>query len=394
MFQLRDYQVEAVEKAVTFLRDPKNKNNGILVLPTGSGKSLVIASIIKRLQEPTIVFQPSKEILEQNYNKLLSYGYKASIYSASLNSKVISPITFATIGSVNGKADLFRQFKYILIDECHFVNPKKGMYKEFLTLLGHIKVLGLTATPYRLSSDGWGGSILKFLTRTRPRVFKDVVYYVQNKTLFDRGYLAKLQYFNVDEGFDREKLQVNSTGADYTDKSLRQYYEQVNFKDRILHYIQRLIKAQRQSILVFTSFVEESRYLVQRLPDAALVSAKSSKSERESIIKGFRAGKIKVVCNVGILTTGFDYPELSTIVLARPTMSLALYYQMIGRGIRPHYSKPSTWIIDLCNNNSLFGKVEDMEINDGGNGKWYIYGKGIRKQLTNQYFQTEERYSR
>ena len=392
MYELRDYQIEAVQKSAEYLKS-NSKDNGIIVLPTGSGKSLVIASLIKKLQEPTLVFQPSKEILEQNYQKLLAYGYRASIYSASLNSKEISPITFATIGSVNGKADLFRQFKYILVDECHFVNPKQGMYKKFLEMLDGSRVLGLTATPYRLSSDQFGGSILKFLTRTRPRVFKDLVYYVQNRLLFERGYLAKLEYYSID-GFSRTALKENSTGADYTDKSLKSYYKQIKFEDKILNVIKRLLNAGRKNILVFTRFVEESQYLVRQLPDVAeMVTAESSKSERERVILGFRQGKIKVVFNVGILTTGFDYPELSTIVLARPTMSLALYYQMIGRGIRIHPLKPSTWIVDLCKNKELFGKVEDMTITDGGNGKWHIYGEGVRKQLTNVYFQGYERFS-
>lgn len=91
-----------------------------------------------------------------------------------------------------------------------------------------------------------------------------------------------------------------------------------------------------------------------------------------------------MVCNVGVLTTGFDYPELETVILARPTMSLALYYQMIGRGVRPHPAKEYTKIVDLCGNIHLFGKVENLEIIDGGNGKWFITNG--RRRLTNVYY--------
>jgi DNA repair protein RadD len=382
MYILREYQKEAVSKAVDFFKSP-TKGNAIEVLPTGSGKSLIIANIVKELGEKTLVFQPSKEILEQNFAKLICYGYNASIFSASLGSKEISDITFATIGSVINKKELFQGFKYIIVDECHLVNSKGGMYEEFINGLG-AKVLGLTATPYRLVTDGFGGSILKFLTRTRPRVFKSVIYYIQNKELFDAGYLARLKYFPIN-GFDRSQLQLNTTGADYTDASVQRYYESVGFSDKVLKCINRLIEIGRKNILVFTRFVDESQYLVNNIPDAAIVTAESNKKERESVISGFRSGRIKVVCNVGILTTGFDYPELETIVLARPTMSLALYYQMIGRGIRPHQDKDHTMVVDLCNNIDLFGNIEDLTLLPGENGKWAIYNKN--RQLTNVYYQ-------
>ena len=138
-----------------------------MVLPTGSGKSLIIADIAARLDGHTLVFQPSKEILEQNFKKLCSYGIlDCSIYSASFNSKEISRITFATIGSVKNHPELFTHFKNIIVDECHLVNPKEGMYKDFFDAV-KCKVLGLTATPYRLSSSRDFGSMLKFITRTK-----------------------------------------------------------------------------------------------------------------------------------------------------------------------------------------------------------------------------------
>lgn len=380
-YTLRPYQKEAVDAAVKFLKSPV-KGNGIEVLPTGSGKSLIIANIVKELKAPTIVFQPSKEILDQNYAKYLSYGYYASIYSASKNQKVVSDVTFATIGSVIRKADVFRNFKYIIVDECHLVNAKGGMYRDFLSRIGGAKVLGLTATPYRLVTDGFGGSILKFLTRTRPRIFQYVVYYVQNEDLHDQGYLSKIEYVSTN-GFDRTKLQLNTTGADYTDTSVQRYYRATNFPDKIAQTVNEAIKI-RKNVLVFTRFVEESEYLISKIPNSAIVTGETPKTERERVIEGFRNGKIKVVCNVGVLTTGFDYPELETVVIARPTMSLALYYQMIGRGIRPHPEKDYTWVIDMCGNTKMFGPVERLRINPGENGKWFISSGS--KQLTNVYY--------
>lgn len=381
-YVLRPYQVEAVEAGLKHLSSKVGKG-GILVEPTGSGKSLVIAGIVKQLKEPTLIFQPSKEILEQNFMKYQDYGGQASIYSASMNSKKISNVTFATIGSVVRKPDLFKQFKNIIVDECHFVNAKNGMYKEFLGIVGE-RFLGLTATPYRLITDGFGGSILKFLTRTRPRVFDQVLHITQNDFLFDNGWLATLEY-KLNPNFDSGQLHLNSTGADYTDTSVRSYYEKINFIGILARYVKRALKVGRKNILVFTRFVQESQALVDALgPEAAIVSAETKKRDRADIIKRFRSGQIKVVSNVGVLTTGFDYPELETIVMARPTMSLALYYQMIGRGIRPHPNKQSTWVIDLCNNFSKFGRVEDLRLGGDAKGLWVVKSKG--RQLTNIYF--------
>nr|DAZ44061.1 MAG TPA: Chromatin remodeling complex ATPase [Caudoviricetes sp.] len=354
-----------------------------------SGKSLIIADIAARLDGHILVFQPSKEILEQNFKKLCSYGIlDCSIYSASFNSKEISRITFATIGSVKGHPELFSHFKNIIIDECHLVNPKEGMYKDFLSIL-NCKVLGLTATPYRLSSSQDFGAMLKFITRTRPAIFKEVIYHVQVSTLLDMGYLAKLNYYSMNPiGWNEFNLKTNTTGADYTDKSVQREYERIDFYGYLVHIVQRLMNpiqgGKRKGILVFTRFLKEAERLTMSIPGCAIVSGDTPKSTREMILKQFKTGEIPVVANVGVLTTGFDYPELDTIVMARPTMSLAMYYQIVGRAIRPHPSKECGWFVDLCGNIKRFGEVSDLRLVDGGNGKWAVFSKG--RQLTNVRF--------
>ena len=390
MYKLRDYQQKASDAAVSFFNNKAKKNNAIMVLPTGAGKSLVIADIANRLEGHTLVFQPSKEILEQNYLKLCSYGVlDCSIYSASFGKKEISRITFATIGSVVNHPELFFHFQNIIIDECHHVNPKDGMYKSFLSMM-KCKVLGLTATPYRLSSSRDFGSMLKFITRTRPCVFSEVIYQVQISTLLDMGYLSKLNYYPMNPvGWNERNLKVNTTGADYTDKSVTMEYERIDFYGYLVHIVQRLVNntvtgSKRKGILVFTRFLKESERLTWSIPGTAIVSGDTPKKERERILEAFKAGEIPVVANVGVLTIGFDYPELDTIVMARPTMSLALWYQIVGRSLRPHPNKEAGWIVDLCGNIKRFGEVKDLRLVDGGNGKWAVYS-GYR-QLTNVRF--------
>ena len=388
-YRLRDYQSQASDAAVRFFSDTSRRNNAIMVLPTGSGKSLVIADIAARLEGHTLVFQPSKEILEQNYRKLCSCGVMdCSIYSASMNRKEVSRITFATIGSVKAHPELFSHFQHIIVDECHLVNPKEGMYSEFFAAV-RCKVLGLTATPYRLSSSRDFGSMLKFLTRTRPRVFTEVIYHVQVSTLLEMGFLARLQYFALNPlGWNELDLKVNTTGADYTDKSVQALYDRIDFRAYLVSIVRRLLSPKsgrpRNGILVFTRFLDEAERLCRQIEGCAIVSGETPKREREEILARFKAGELRVVANVGVLTTGFDYPELDTVVMARPTMSLAMWYQIVGRAIRPHPTKESGWIVDLCGNLRRFGEVSDLRLEDQGYGKWVVTSRG--RQLTNVYF--------
>lgn len=390
MYKLRDYQQKASDAAVSFFNNKAKKTNAIMVLPTGSGKSLIIADIAARLDGHTLVFQPSKEILEQNFKKLCSYGIlDCSIYSASFNSKEISRITFATIGSVKNQPELFTHFNNIIVDECHLVNPKEGMYKKFFEVV-NCKILGLTATPYRLSLSQEFGAMLKFITRTRPAIFKEVIYHVQVSTLLDMGYLSKLNYYPMNPtGWNELNLKVNTTGADYTDRSVQREYERIDFYSFLVHIVQRLVNNQktgikRKGILVFTRFLKEAERLTYSISGCAIVSGDTPKGERERILEAFKAGEISVVANVGVLTTGFDYPELDTVVMARPTMSLAMWYQIVGRAIRPHPNKEAGWIVDLCGNINRFGYVENLKLVDGGNGKWAVFSNG--RQLTNIRF--------
>lgn len=422
-YQLRDYQQQASDAAVRFFQND-NDRNGLLVLPTGSGKSIVIADIANRLNDHVLVFQPSREILTQNFAKLKSYGVEdCSIYSASFNSKEISRITFATIGSVKAHMEDFNHFKYIIVDEAHTCNAQGGMYKDFFDCAER-KILGLTATPYRLFSsvtylDREGKQvyrprdeekekefeqklinrsirmenkcILKFLTRMRPRIFHDVIYQVDISTLLQRGYLAKMRYFDLSI-MNHAMLKRNSTGMDFDDKNLKATYDQCNLTTHLINVVRRLQHPKdgrpRKGILVFTRFIDEAELLCDYIEGCAIVTGSTPKKQRERILEDFKAGIIKVVANVGVLSTGFDYPELDTVVLARPTMSLALYYQIVGRAIRPHEDKECSWIVDLAGNIQRFGRVEDLHLQENRAGEYIITGAPNNevRQLTNIFF--------
>lgn len=384
VFTPRPYQSEAISAGVNFFNE-KKKYNGLVILPTGSGKSVVIANTAKELTGKSVVFQPSKEILEQNFKKFISYGYRAGIYSASAGMKYIDDITFATIGSVAKKPHLFEKFKNIIIDECHLVNPEQGMYHSFIKTLGHAKVLGLTATPYRLTS-GFDGAMLKWLTRTSPRIFNKELYFVQNSVLFEAGHLAPLEYYSFDK-IDRTMLQVNSSGTDFTEASLKAYYRQINMPKITTEYANRIL-AKRKSLLVFCSLIEEAKKVSEGVSGSVVITGDTDPAVRSKLLSQFCAGSIRCVINVGVLTTGFDYPELEAVLIARSTMSLSLYYQIVGRVMRPFIyedgSKKVGWVADLGGNIPFFGKIETMKIQQNEKGLFSIWNNG--RQLTNVTF--------
>jgi len=377
----RGYQYKVVDMTMEFLEKTKHKN-GINILPTGAGKSIIIAELARRLKEPLIIFQPSREILEQNYLKYCSYGFtNASIYSASFNSKEISDVTFATIGSTYRKPELFSHFKIAIIDECDVVNPKQGMYKEFLETI-KCRIIGFTATPFRLAHNSWG-TIIRFLTRTRPRVFHDVIAFVQIGDLMNQGYLHKPEYVRI-AGFDSSRLEVNSTGNDYKESSVRKYFDEIEFQKSVLNTSMRCIET-RKHTLIFTQFLKEALYLQKESKGKiGVVSANTLSKERRDLTAAFKEGHLKGMANVGIYQIGFDFPELDTIIGARPTRSLRLYYQMIGRMIRTSKDKHKAYYIDLVQNMLQFGRIEDYKITKDEKGLWCLNSGD--KQLTNVYF--------
>ena len=407
-FTLRPYQKQASDAGVNFF-STKGDWNGIEILPTGSGKSLVVADIANRLDGDTLILQPSKEILAQNYDKMRSYGKECSVYSASMKSKEIGKITFATIKSVMFDIGSFDHFRNIIIDECHKVNPKEGQYVDFIRHTRR-KVLGLTATPYILGStrvpikgpDGnvirnlYGepemqrGAILRFITRMKPKVFKEVLYYCQVWDLLQQGYLAQVNYYDVTpQSFldASDNLQRNTTGMDYDVDSVQRSFRYVGMYSYLVGILRRLLKAGRKHVLVFCHTLAEAESLHGCFTGCAYVSGETNQNERDRILQEFKAGNIRIVANVGVLTTGFDFPALDTVVMARPTMSLAMYYQIVGRLLRPYPGK-QPWFIDLCGNVRRFGRVEHLWIDCPTAGGWVVKGYvgGVWRQLTNIFF--------
>lgn len=390
MFELRDYQKVTVDKAIEFFRSSA-RYKPMAVLPTGSGKSIIIAYITKQLNSRVLVLQPSKELLEQNYKKYEAITRDnpdlpvASVYSASFGVKEVGKITFATIGSVHKKPELFRGYN-IIIDECHNVPPKKNsMYVSFLKRV-ESKVLGLTATPFRLKSytnmdfDPMAKpgeknsnpkiSKINLLNRERPLFFNKFLHVVNISEMYDKGYLCPINYISLK--YNKSDLRLNSTGADYSEDSVTKSLSRNDILNKIPGILDQAYKKKQKSCLVFVKRVAEAKELSEKVPFSSYIHSLTPKKERARIIQNFKKGNIKTLFNVSVLTEGFDYPGLDTIILARPTMSLSLYIQMVGRGMRKEEGKDKCSVVDMCGNIDKFGKVEEIRVEEDYYAGWVL----------------------
>lgn len=389
-YVLRYYQKNAVTAGLNFFNDKKQKKKSIIVMPTAAGKSLVIANIANKLDGNVICIQPTKELLEQNYDKFISYGNKASIYSASMNSKEIGEVTFATIGSVYKKPELFKEFKYVIIDECHLTSPNEGStHHKFLDSL-KVKVLGLTATPFRLKSYSYPEphSKLCILNRIRPKIFQDIIYVTQIQEMIEDGYWAPLDY--ILQPFDRSKLVMNSTGANYTETSVMKSLKEQGVIGQAIFMAKKLQKQYCKRILIFAPDISSSEYIASKL-NINSVTSKTHKKDREVYLGRFNDGLDWAISNVNVLSVGYDNQQIDAIIDVNPTLSLARYYQKLGRGVRvdlsPNPIKESCVIVDLVGNYDMFGKIEDLVIKKEDGNKWGVFSGN--RLLTNEPFTKE-----
>ncbi len=376
--KLRENQVEPVKKGVEFFQQKKAVPS-IIVAPTAFGKSIVIAEIAHQLGEKLLVIQPSKELLEQNYNKFINLGGQASIYSAAMGEKEIGEVTYATIGSIVNIAHKFHTLgiNKVIIDECdRFPREPDGMLRRFLTAAKITHVLGLTATPLKLQTNidehfrPFSKLVMLTSKSKKGNYFKEIIHVAQIKEMVDLGFWSPLQYESYD--FDTGALVYNSTNAEFTDDSIKRAYKQQDIGGKIIKRISEL--PDRKSILIAVPSIEEAKELSTRLPSCEAIFSGMPDSERNKIISDFKSGKLRIIVQVTILSVGFDHPELDCIITGRPTASLSWWYQFVGRVTRIHPDKLNGLVIDFVGSVPKFGKVEDLYFKFE-EPLWKLYGE-------------------
>lgn len=351
--KLRDYQQEAVYSVFRYFDAEKGKaGNPLILLPTGTGKSLVIAGFLKLLYEwfpnqRVMMLTHVKELIAQNYDKLMKVWPEApaGIYSAGLGRKdVYNLITFGGIASVAKHAAKFGKVDLIFVDEAHLISPRDAtMYKKFFAALRevnpYLKIIGLTATPYRLGY----GSIVKEDPED-DALFDKVTFDATTPDAFnwflDQGYLLPVVPKRTKMELDISG--VGKRGGEFIAKELQ---NAVNRDDATLRALEEALEVgeDRNSWLVFCSGIEHAMDTASMLNDMGIpcgcIHSKLDAKERDEIIEKFKSGEFRALTNNNVLTTGFDHPMLDLIIMLRPTASAVLWVQMLGRGTRPVYAE-------------------------------------------------------
>lgn len=361
--QLRTYQTEAIQSIYDWFE--AGKNAPLVVTPTGSGKSVILSGFIKRAcseypDTKIIVITHVKELVAQDYGAIVRSwpNAPAGVFSAGLGKRQLKPITVASIQSIYNKDIFHGRFDLIMIDEAHLIpHSSDGMYREFLdksmAINPHTKLIGLTATPYRLKTGS--------LHEGEGALFDGISYEVSIADLIAQGYLCRL---TARHGDDVDLSGVRVTGGDY---NIGQLSERMSALELVEHHADLIVSRckDRQSWLIFSVTVEHaaqiSAALKRRGVSADYVDGSMGNKDRDSRINALKNGQLRALVNCSILTTGFDHPAIDAVVLLRPTLSPGLYVQMVGRGLRLHPSKQDCLVLDFGGNVRRHGFIDKVE---------------------------------
>jgi DNA repair protein RadD len=374
MMELRPYQRECVDAVYEHLRT--RDDNPCAVVPTAGGKTPIMATICKdavgQWNGRVLILAHVKELLEQSADKLRAVcpEIEFGIYSAGLKRRdTRNPVIIAGIQSVYKRACELDAFDLVLVDEAHLIPLEgEGMYRQFLAdakvINPDLRIVGFTATPFRFKT----GPIC-----TPEGFLNHICYEVGVRELIVGGYLCPLI----------TKAGINK--ADFGGLHVRGG-EFVADEMEALMDDDRLVEAacgetvgytrERRGVLIFASGVKHGEHIVRVLKErhdveCGFVTGETPAKERDATLGRFRRGELRYLCNVNVLTTGFDAPHIDCVALVRPTMSPGLYYQMVGRGFRLHPGKANCLVLDFGGNVMRHGPVDDIKVTtmDRGSGQ-------------------------
>mgnify|MGYP000428855696 CR=1 FL=1 len=367
--QLRPYQLEAVEAVYRHLRE--RDDNPCVVIPTAGGKTPVIASICRDAVQlwggKVLILAHVRELLEQAADKLRAVApdLPFGLYSAGLNRRDLGyPVTIAGIQSVYKRAADIGAVDLVIVDEAHLIPPDgEGMYRTLLADLRQInprvRVIGFTATPFRMRTG----------TICSPDNFLNAVCYeIGVRELIVQGYLCPLRTKAGTQKPDTDRLHVRA--GEYIASEVEDLMDEdalvLSACREIVQYTQ-----DRNSVLIFASGIRHGQHIAQVLQErhgaeCGFVCGDTLPFERDEALRRFRAGNLKYLCNINVLTTGFDAPNIDCVALVRPTLSPGFYYQMVGRGFRLHPGKHDCLVLDFGGNVLRHGPVDQLRASSGG----------------------------
>lgn len=358
---LRPYQQAASDAAVDWMR--RSLEPAVIEAVTAAGKSHVIADMALRIHDMTgkrvLCLAPSAELVHQDRAKLIATGTPASMFSASAGAKDLRhPIVFGSPLTVKNRISRFQDgYAMVVLDECHLIAPTvRGIIEEMRAGNPNLRVIGLTATPYRLGSGyifrQWPDGTVNDDTRARDPYFTKCVYRITGPDLISQGYLTRPVIGETGaEHYDTSALAVNSRGQFDAGAVDRAYHGHGRKTAAIVADVVARSR-DRMGVMLFAATVRHAEEVLASLPPdlSAMITGDTPKGERASIIARFKARRIKYLVNVAVLTTGFDSPHVDVIAILRKTESVGLLQQIIGRGLRLHDDKRDCLVLDYTDN--------------------------------------------
>jgi len=360
-YTLRPYQQQAVSATLAHFR--QTDDAAVIVLPTGSGKSLVISELASLARHKILVLAHVKELVEQNHEKYQSYGLTAGIYSAGLGRKQLDhQVTFASIQSAAPNlTDFSDYYSLLIIDECHRIgltredDEAQNQYQQLISKLKianpKLKVLGLTATPFRLGIGWIYQHHYHGFTRTdEPRPFVDCIYEMPLALMIKQGFLTPPNLIDATIAhYDFSSINANQLGNYPAQEVNSLLTTHARVTQAIIEQVIEL-SINRRGVMIFAATTDHAKEIMGYLKDhnAAMILGDTPNQQRDQIINDFKQQQLKYLVNVAVLTTGFDAPHVDFIALLRPTQSLSLFQQIVGRGLRLAPDKKDCLIIDYA----------------------------------------------
>lgn len=358
--QLRYYQAEAVQAVINHLFN--FSNNPCVEIPTGGGKTPVIATLashaVKEWQARVCIVSHVKELLEQSVDKLrvIAPELDVGVYSAGLGRRdKRHSVIVAGIQSVHKRAFEVGPFQLVIVDEAHLIPPAgDGMYQSFIadlkSMCPKMRVVGLTATPYRLSTG---------LICHEENILNQMAYSISVKILINQGFLCKLR---SKRGLRADLSNVHRRGGEYIEAEMQAAMMAV-VGPAVAEMLS--LSEGRKSVLVFCAGVEHAETVLGLIRaaghEAAIITGETADGDRADRIARFRRGELRYLVNVMVLTTGFDAPNVDCVAIMRATLSPGLFYQMVGRGFRLCDGKDDCLVLDFGTNLDRHGPIDQIE---------------------------------
>ncbi|MFD2190930.1 DEAD/DEAH box helicase [Pistricoccus aurantiacus] len=361
---LRPYQRQAVARVIEHFK--AGSEPAVVVLPTGSGKSLVIAELARLARGRVLVLAHVRELVEQNHAKYQTYGLKADIFSAGLKRKESArQVVFGSVQSVVRNLTAFSggDFSLLVIDECHRVSLEEDSgYRQVIGTLQkanpRLKILGLTATPYRLGQGFIYHRHYHGMVRGESGAFfRDCVFEQPLRLMVKQGYLAPPVCRDAAVFIEGERLRYDFSNLKpaksglFSEAELNRVVAGHRATPAIIEEVIAYART-RRAVMVFAASVAHAEEILGYLPpdEAALITGVTPSRERTRLIDAFKGGELKYLVNVAVLTTGFDAPQVDLIAILRPTESVGLYQQIVGRGLRLAPNKENCLVLDYAGN--------------------------------------------